>query len=154
MVLDAFWVAGAVTSAVRHATQHARDRSQFGTPIGSFGEIRWRIADSVLARDGLDELAMYTWWLLRQGLATDADVFALRLKTLEASACVLSHSHQVLAAMGLCEEHDLTVIDRHLQPVLNRPAGRLESTGLLARAIRADGFEGTYDVRPSVPAGG
>ena len=50
VLLDAFWVAGALTSVVDLAASHAREREQFGRPIGSFGEIRWRIADLAVAR--------------------------------------------------------------------------------------------------------
>jgi acyl-CoA dehydrogenase len=146
-LLDGYWVAGATDSVVRLATTHARDRVQFGVPIGSFGEIRWRIADMVLARDGLDELCLYTWWRMRQGRAAESDVLALRVHMIESANTALSNGHQVLGAMGLCEEHDLTVIDRHLQPVLRRPAGLVASAGLLAAAVGRVGFEATFPVK-------
>jgi hypothetical protein len=146
MLLDAFWVGGALTEAAELALRHARERRQFGVPIGRFGEIRSRIADLVLARDSLDELALYTWWLVRVGEAGPADVLALRLQMIESAQSVLGHAHQILAAMGLCEEHDLAVIDRHLQPVLRRPVGRLGSTTLLAEHVRRDGFAALFPV--------
>ncbi|MBE3016114.1 acyl-CoA/acyl-ACP dehydrogenase [Microbispora sp. NEAU-D428] len=146
MLLDAFWVAGALAAAVELAVTHARDRQQFGKPIGKFGEIRWRVADISLALDGLEELALHAWWLVRRGEARSADLLALRVQMIEAANTVLANGHQVLGAMGLCEEHDLTVIDRHLQSVLHRPAGRIRSTDLLARAVAAEGFDGIYPV--------
>jgi acyl-CoA dehydrogenase len=151
VLLDAFWVAGALTTVVDLATSHAQGREQFGRPIGTFGEVRWRIADIAVARDGLDELARYTWWLVRQRAATDADVFALRVQMLEAAGVVLANGHQVLGAMGLCEEHDVAVIDRHLQPVLHRPAGRVASTDLFADAVARLGFDSIYPVPPRRP---
>lgn len=147
-LLDAFWVGGALRTTVELAARHARDRTQFGVPIGNFGEIRWHLADMVLARDGLDELALHTWWTARRGRAGVADMLALRLNMIEAATTVLSHGHQVLAAMGLCEEHDLTVIDRHLQSVLRRPAGALITTRQLAESIATDGFDATFAVEP------
>ncbi|TDT98302.1 acyl-CoA dehydrogenase-like protein [Streptomyces sp. 846.5] len=149
LLLDAFWVAGALAGATELALRHARERRQFGVAIGRFGEIRWRIADLVLARDSLDELARYTWWLLRVARAEPADLLALRLQMLESAHTVLSHAHQILAAMGLCEEHDLAVIDRHLQPVLRRPVGRLGTTALLADRVRRDGFDALFPVPAS-----
>ena len=147
ILLDGYWVAGAVDRVVRLATAHARDRVQFGVPIGSFGEIRWRIADMVLARDGLDEMCLDTWWRMCHGRATESDVLALRVHMIESAATALSHGHQVLGAMGLCEEHDLTVIDRHLQAVLRRPAGLVGSAGLLADAVGRLGFDATFGVK-------
>lgn len=146
LLLDAFWVAGALAEAAELALRHARERHQFGVPIGRFGEIRSRIADLVLARDGLDELALFTWWLVRVDQARPADLLALRVQMIESAQSVLAHAHQILGAMGLCEEHDLAVIDRHLQPVLRRPAGRLGTTALLAEHIRRDGFDALFPV--------
>ena len=146
LLLDAFWTGGALCAIADLALRHARERHQFGVPIGRFGEIRWRIADLILARDGLDELARYTWWLLRVGEAGPADVMALRVQMLESAQSALAHAHQILGAMGLCEEHDLAVIDRHLQPVLRRPAARTKSTALLAAHIRHDGFTALFPV--------
>ncbi|MFF0818679.1 acyl-CoA dehydrogenase family protein [Rhodococcus sp. NPDC003318] len=147
-LLDAFWVAGACRTTVELAARHARDRNQFGVPIGNFGEIRWHLADMVLARDGLDELALHTWWEARRGRAGLVDLLALRLNMIEAATTVLSHGHQVLAAMGLCEEHDLTMIDRHVQSALRRPGGALKTTRQLAESIATDGFAGTFAVEP------
>lgn len=151
MLLDGFWVAGALDSIVRLTATHARQRVQFGTSIGNFGEVRWRIADMVMARDGLDELCLYTWFSLRRGRrvrSAESDVLALRVAMLEAASGVLTNGHQVLGAMGLCEEHDLTVIDRHLQPVLRRPAGKAETGRLLVEAVARTGFEATFPVEP------
>ncbi|GGM40945.1 acyl-CoA dehydrogenase family protein [Dactylosporangium sucinum] len=146
LVLDAFWVTGALSTAASLAVSHARDREQFGRPIGKFGEIRWRLADTLVAVDGLAELALHAWWLLRHDAAGTADLLALRLQMLESAEVVLSNAHQILGAMGLCDEHDVSVIDRHLQPVLHRPSGLLATTDLLAQAVAADGFAATYPV--------
>ncbi|MCR5978246.1 hypothetical protein GDN83_10985 [Gordonia jinghuaiqii] len=147
-VLTAFWVHGALSTALQQATLHARDRHQFGSPIGRFGEIRWRLADMVVALDGLAELARHTWWVVRKGRSSTVDLLALRVHMLEASEGILSHAHQVLGAMGLCEEHNLTVVDRHLQPVLRRPGGLLRTTAKLADAVATEGFDAPFPVLP------
>lgn len=147
-VLDGFWVAGALAAATGHAARYATTRRQFGKPIGRFGEIRWRLADMAVAADGADELAAYTWFLVRRGRATLADALALRVGVLEAASTVLRNAHQVLGAVGLCEEHDLTVLDRHLTPALLRPTAPARSANLLLDAVNRLGFAGTFDVPP------
>lgn len=147
-ILDASWIAGALSTVVTLAAGHARDREQFGTPIGRFGEIRWHLSDMVVARDGLDELVRFTWWLHRSGRASRSDLLALRLHAVESATSTLSHGHQVLAATGLCDEHDLSVVDRHLQPVLRRPGGVHATARRLADAVAREGFDGTFPVRP------
>ncbi|SNS13523.1 acyl-CoA dehydrogenase family protein [Actinomadura mexicana] len=145
-VLDGFWMAGALETVALQAAGYAGTRRQFGKPIGRFGEIRWRLADIAVATDGLDELATYTWFQVHRGRATLADAFALRLGMLEAADSVLRHAHQVFGAIGLCEEHDLTLLDRHLTPALLRPASLSRTRALLLEAVNRHGFRGTFDV--------
>lgn len=146
LLLLSFWILGAVGSVARLATDYSRERRQFGRPIGEFGAVRWRLADMAVARTGLEELASYTLWLHVAGRLTDADVLALRLFALEAASEVLTHGHQVLAAIGLCDEHDLSVVSRHLQPALRRPGGIAATGERLARAVERDGFDALFPV--------
>ena len=146
LVLDAFWVAGALATILRQTSQYATTRQQFGRPIAQFGEIRWRLADMAVAADGLDELAAYTWFLVHRGRAMRADALALRVGMQETAGVVLKNGHQVFAAIGLCEEHDLAVIDRHLTPVLLRPAGPGRTAELLLEAVNREGFDAIFPV--------
>ena len=148
IVLTAYYVLGALESAVTMAAVYARERHQFDRPIGDFGAIQWRLSDIVVARDGLTEIAGFTLWRFCERLATPADTLALRLAMVEAADVVLANSHQIFGAIGLCEEHDLTVIDRHVQSMLRRPAGLNATSRLLRDAIKADGFDGVFPVAP------
>jgi acyl-CoA dehydrogenase len=147
-VLDAFWVLGALETVTSLAAQYAGTRKQFGTLIGKFGEIRWRLADMVVAKDGLAELSAYTWALQRRSVATGADAFALRVAMQDAASVVLRNGHQVFGAIGLCEEHDVAVIDRHLTAPLLRPVGTSASAELLLDAVNAEGFDAIFPVAP------
>lgn len=147
-VLDAAWVAGSLAAVTQMAADYAATRRQFGQRIASFGEIRWRIADMVVAADGLDEIMAYTWYLQRRGSGTLADALALRLAMQDAADVVLKNGHQVFGAIGLCEEHDLAVIDRHLTPALLRPAGSQRTTQALLDAVNEDGFDAIFGVAP------
>jgi acyl-CoA dehydrogenase len=147
-VLDAFWVLGALETVTSLAAQYAGTRKQFGTAIGNFGEIRWRLADMVVAKDGLAELSAFTWQLQRCGGATRGDAIALRVAMLDAASVVLRNGHQVFGAIGLCEEHDVAVIDRHLTSTLLRPLGSSATAELLLDAINAEGFDAIFAVAP------
>lgn len=148
IVLTAYYVLGALESAVTMAAVYARERHQFERPIGDFGAIQWRLSDIVVARDGLTEIAGFTLWRFCERIATPADTLALRLAMVEAADVVLANSHQIFGAIGLCEEHDLTVIDRHVQAMLRRPAGVNGTSRLLRDAIIVDGFDGVFPVAP------
>jgi len=148
IVIEAFWVLGAIETAVGLASAYSVERSQFDRPISSFGAVQWRLADLSGARSSLAELAAYTLSRLVDGTATMADAWALRLTMIESAEQVLADSHQVLGAIGLCEEHDVTVIDRHLQGTLRRPFGRAATNAALAERVAAEGFDLLYPVEP------
>lgn len=148
LVLSAFWVLGALETAVSLASGYSVERSQFGRPISTFGAIQWRLADLSGARSALAELASFTLSGLIDGTATLADAWALRLTMLESAESILADAHQVLGAIGLCEEHDVVVIDRHLQGVLRRPLGRTATNVALAERVAAEGFDLLYPVAP------
>jgi hypothetical protein len=152
VVLRAFWIVGSLGTVARLTAEHAATRRQFGRPIVEFGGVQWHLSEVALAHDGLAELAAYTLHLHSVGRATPADVAALHVTGLKASRDALAHGHQVLAAVGLCEEHDLTLVDRHLQAWLRRPLSLAAATAWLAQQIRAHGFDAIFPVPASAPA--
>ena len=60
----------------------------------------------------------------------------LRLKAVDTALQVLRTSHQLLGALGFCDESDISVIDRHTQPLLRLPLGGEELTLRLLPGIR------------------
>ena len=150
IVLAAFWVVGVLSNAKGLAAAHARDRRQFGRRIADFGEVQWHLSDIAVAHDSLLELACFNLGRMIDKRVTLADSLALHLTMTESARSVMSHAHQVLAALGLCEEHDLTVLDRHLQPVIRRPCGVNRIAGMLADEIARSGFDNLYPVPAAV----
>jgi hypothetical protein len=146
VLLAAFHVVGALGSARRLAAEHARDRHQFGRRIVDFGGTQWHLSDIAVAHDGLWELATFSLARFIDGRLTRADALALYVTTLESAHSALIHAHQVLAATGLCEEHDLTLLNRHVQPFLRRPCGVARVLGLLVEEMQLSGFDNLYAV--------
>ena len=152
VVLAAFWVVGALGSARDLAAEHARDRHQFGRRIADFGAVQWHLSDIALAHDGLWELASFSLARLVDRTLTAADTLALRFLMLDSGQKAFAHAHQVLAASGLCDEHDLTVLERHVQPLLRRPCGTTRTLGMLADEVARSGFDNLYPIPAAVPA--
>jgi hypothetical protein len=150
VVLAAFWTVGALSSARELAATHARDRHQFGRRIADFGAVQWHLSDIALAHDGLWELASFSLARLIDRTLTAADVLALQVMMLDSAQKVFSHAHQVLAATGLCDEHDLTVLERHVQPMLRRPCGFTRTLGLLADEVARSGFANLHPIAPAL----
>jgi hypothetical protein len=138
LVLGSWRILGAVQRSLRIVTEHVNARIQFGKPLADFQAVRFAVADAAVAVRGLEELAKYTVWRSQSAAreAFSADTLVLRLKAVETARQVLRTSHQLLGALGFCDESDISVIDRHTQPLIRLPAGAEELALRLIPGVR------------------
>jgi alkylation response protein AidB-like acyl-CoA dehydrogenase len=124
-VLGSWRILGALQQSLRIVTDHVRARVQFGKPLADFQAVRFSVADAAVALRGLHELAKFTICrpesLPEQ--AHSADALLLRYKAADTARQVLRSSHQLLGALGFCDESDVSVLDRHTQPLVRLPLG-------------------------------
>jgi hypothetical protein len=125
LVLGSWRLLGGLEAALGAVVEHVGVRRQFGRPIGEFQSVRFAVADASVAVRGLEELTKYTTWRLSSAGPAQrrADAMALRLHGAEKAVQVLRVCHQLLGAVGFCDEHDVSVLDRHLQPLIRLPLG-------------------------------
>ncbi|KAA8969549.1 acyl-CoA dehydrogenase family protein [Mycobacterium sp.] len=149
LVLGAWRILGAVQRLLDLAAAHVRTRIQFGKPLADFQAVRFAIADAAVSVRGLDELAKYTTWRLDCAPAQvrSADALVLRLKAADTARQVLRIAHQLLGALGFCDESDVSVLDRHTQPLIRLPV----STEVLALRLLPDVRSGRLETLFSVP---
>ncbi|OBH11438.1 acyl-CoA dehydrogenase family protein [Mycobacterium sp. E1747] len=125
LVLGSWRILGSMEQALQIVTDHVRTRVQFGKPLADFQAVRFAVAEAAVAVRGLHELAKYT--ICRpESLPTQvrsADALVLRLKASDTGRQVLRISHQLLGALGFCDESDVSVLDRHTQPLIRLPLG-------------------------------
>ena len=125
LTLGSWRVLGAVQQALEITRQHVTARMQFGKPLAEFQAVRFTIADASVAVRGLYELAKYT--ISRMGSTAahvrSADALVFRLKATDTARQVLRTAHQLLGALGFCDESDVSVLDRHTQPLIRLPLG-------------------------------
>ena len=102
-----FDIAGALAWVLEDTVSYAKDRKQFGQPIGSFQVLQHYCADMHVMLEGLRMGALHAAWKLSEGLEATRDV---------AIACSYAHmvvprylglAHQIHGAMGMSWEHDL-----------------------------------------------
>ena len=143
LVLGSWRILGAVQQALDIATQHVQARVQFGKPLADFQAVRFTVADAAVAVRGLHELAKYT--LCRPetvpAQTLSADALVLRLKAAETARQVLRTAHQLLGALGFCDESDVSVLDRHTQPLIRLPL----SPEALALRLIPDVHDGSFE---------
>ena len=104
---------GAAEGALQLAASYAKDRVQFGQPIGSFQSVSNRCADMRL---GIDAARLLVWeaaWNTDQGNPEAADLTAVAKAYLnEVGQTVILNSHQVHGALGVSTEYPLHVYTR------------------------------------------
>ena len=98
---------GAAERALEMSVQHARDREQFGRPIGSFQAVAHRCVDMRADVDACRYLAYQAAWALDRGGNADAEVGSALAYGIEAARRTFMHAHQVHGAIGFSTEHDL-----------------------------------------------
>lgn len=145
LTLGAWQVLGAVERALELAIEHVSGRIQFGQPISAFQAVQFQLADAALGVDGLRELCRFTLWRLAADPAgAPADALALRVHAIDVARSVLRTTQQLHGASGVCEEYDISVICRHVQPLLRLPFGAEATLSALVDAIDATGFESLF----------
>lgn len=145
VALTCWHLLGNVDRAVELAVEHVNGRIQFGRPIASFQAVQFQLVDCAVAVAGLRELACHTLWRLdvAPGGAL-ADVLALRAHALDVARTVLRTCQQLHGAAGVCDEYDISVLTRMVQPALRLPWSAERTVAELAAAIQRDGFEGLF----------
>ena len=143
LTLGSWRIVGAVQQCLEITRQHVVARMQFGKPLADFQAVRFTVADAAVASRGLHELAKYTISRFESVPAQvrSADALILRLKAGETARLVLRAAHQLLGALGFCDESDVSVLDRHTQPLIRLPVSTEVLAMRLLPGIRDGGFE-------------
>jgi len=99
---------GGCDRVLEMSVQYAKDRVQFGQPIGSFQAIKHRSADMVVDVEGMRSTTWYAAWALA---ADDGDrsIAASTAKTWcsDAAKRVMASALQIHGGIGFTWEHDL-----------------------------------------------
>ncbi len=143
LVLGAWRILGAVQQSLRIVTDHVQARIQFGKPLADFQAVRFAVADAAVMVRGLHELAKYTICRPKMLPAQvySADALVLRLKAADTARQVMRTSHQLLGALGFCDESDVSVLDRHTQPLIRLPLSTEELALRLIPSVADGAFE-------------
>jgi alkylation response protein AidB-like acyl-CoA dehydrogenase len=111
-VLQTAHTVGLCEGALGLAVAHARDREQFGRPIGSFQAVANRCVDMRVEIDAARLIALEAAWRLDRGLDAGSQVATAKAYANLTVRTVITHAHQVLGAMGFSTEHDLHLLTR------------------------------------------
>jgi alkylation response protein AidB-like acyl-CoA dehydrogenase len=99
---------GSASRALDMAVEYAKDRVQFGRPIGSFQAVKHRCADMLVDVEGMRSTVYWAAWCIGAN-DPDASVAATTAKIWcgDASKRVMASALQVHGGIGFTWEHDL-----------------------------------------------
>lgn len=95
-----------------HATQYARERVQFGRPIGQMQTIQGYLAQMIMELYGADMLTMFTAFQMDKGRHVRGYVGKTKAFSSETVGHVMDVSSQIFGGMGYMEEQDTTLFLR------------------------------------------
>ena len=98
---------GAASAAFDYALEYAKNRQQFGRPIGKFQAVSHKLADMKVMLDVSRTLVYRFAWLMSEGKATRQDAAVLKLYTGEAYKNVSDLGLQILGGYGYCMEYPM-----------------------------------------------
>jgi alkylation response protein AidB-like acyl-CoA dehydrogenase len=104
-VLLAADLCGIAQGAVNMGAEYARERVQFGKPIGIFQGVAHQLADAMVAAETAWSLTLYACWAIDTGSADAVKaVHAAKAKAAEAAVFSAERSLQVHGGMGMSWE--------------------------------------------------
>lgn len=105
-------VTGCAQAAVDLALRHAKERQQFGRPIGQFQVIRHRLADMQMRVDQARLIVYHLAWLIARGQNCRREAAQAKIIATEALQYVAHHGMQIMASAGYAVESDMQRIWR------------------------------------------
>jgi len=103
---------GSIQRVLEITVDYAKERKQFGRPIGSFQIIQHYCADMATDVDGARFSTYQAAWMLSEGLPCAKEAAVAKAWTGEASQRVIALAHQIHGAIGVTMEHDLQLYTR------------------------------------------
>jgi alkylation response protein AidB-like acyl-CoA dehydrogenase len=99
---------GAADVVLQMTVQYAKDRVQFGRPIGSFQAVKHRCADMLVDVEGMRSAAYYAAWAVgASDPEASAAASAAKVWCSDAARRVMASGLQVHGGIGFTWEHDL-----------------------------------------------
>jgi butyryl-CoA dehydrogenase len=98
---------GVATAAFEHALQYAKEREQFGKPIGKFQAVKMKFAEMAVKLETAKHYTFYVASLSDQDLPRHKESMIAKLYASEAANSICDEASRVLASYGYAAEYPL-----------------------------------------------
>ena len=107
---------GAAQRVLDMTVQYAKDRVQFGRPIGSFQAVKHRCADMLVDVEGMRSAVYYAaWCIAAESSDASSAASAAKIWCSEAAKRVMASGLQVHGGIGFTWEHDMHLFVKRSQ---------------------------------------
>jgi len=104
---------GGMQKTLELTAEHARQRVQFGQPIGKFQAIQHHCANMLISLDSSRWLAYRTAWMMSKGLPCLKEVYLTKAWLSNAYQKLIRLGVQVHGGIGIMEEYETQLYFRH-----------------------------------------
>jgi 3-oxocholest-4-en-26-oyl-CoA dehydrogenase beta subunit len=108
-------IAGAGERVLELVLAYARERAQFGSPIGRYQAVQYLCTDLAMATRVTQLLSRQAAWVLDQGNQASARIAAANAYGSAAAHQIAHCAHEVFAGLGFMAEHELHQFTRRLK---------------------------------------
>ncbi len=111
-VLQTIVIIGAARAVLDMTNQYAKDRVQFGSPIGRYQAVQYMVTDILFALHNLELLAKQASYRIDVGKSFNREAAIAVAYGKRAAAHLHRQAHEVHAGVGFILDHDLTLFSR------------------------------------------
>jgi len=98
---------GGAKRVLEMSTDYAKERQQFGRPIGAFQKIQHHLVDMLTAMEGSHYITYQAAWKLDEGLSCAREVSMAKAWVSEAYYNICLNGHQIHGGLGFTQDHDM-----------------------------------------------
>ena len=103
---------GGADAVLEMTVEYAKQRTQFGRPVGSFQAVQHHCANMATDVEGSRNIAYQAAWRVSEGLPAHLEVSMAKAWVSAAYGRVCATAHQCYGAIGFTKEHDLQLYTR------------------------------------------
>jgi alkylation response protein AidB-like acyl-CoA dehydrogenase len=111
-VLQTASIVGAAQAVLEMTNQYAKDREQFGRPIGSYQAVQYLITDILIDMYSTDLLGKQAAYRVDAGVPFEREAAMAIAHGKRAAAHLHRQAHEVHAGVGFMVDHDLNLFSR------------------------------------------
>ena len=135
-VLQTATIVGAARAVLEMTNQYAKDREQFGNPIGSYQAVQYLVSDILIDLHRTDLLARQAAFRIDRGTPWRREAAMAVAFGKQAAAHLHRQAHEVHAGVAFIDEHDLTLYSRRSKYWENNLGDARHHQEMLAAAMQ------------------